>query len=125
MKSNAAHMMALVAENISIAMTFALSRSSLDAFKNANDLDFYPLQRLLDQIPEERADRALLEMAYLLRSLDDSEGISQEFDGSFGELHLANGNTAELGVREVMNKIIHSSRYIWHAADLGTLRVEW
>jgi len=66
---------------------------------------------------EVRADRALAEMATQLRMLDDAEGIAEQLKesgiGSFGSVVQADGSTTELYLRDLTNKILHSSRFEW------------
>lgn len=124
MKSSPPHMLVLAAEDFSIVLNFAHSRQSFNQLRATADGEWKHLDRLLYEIPELRADRALLEMAYLLRSIDDMEGISHHFANSFGTLHLRNGNDQPLGLRDVTNKIIHAERYEWSLDNPEALQIQ-
>jgi hypothetical protein len=71
-------------------------------------------------LPKSRATRAILELALLLRLLDDEEGVSEYFAStsriSFGRLVKADGSEASLTLRDVCNKIIHASGLEWQLA---------
>lgn len=113
MKSDNSYMLSLAAENLSTVLCFANSRASFFKLREAHNGRWQALNRLLFELPEKRADRALLEMAYLTRAIDNLDGISDAIKGTFGILHMEDGNTASLSLRDTCNKIIHASRYEW------------
>lgn len=61
--------------------------------------------------------RACIELALLLRLLDDKEGVShylkQTNETSFGILILPDNSSRQLDLRDVANKIIHASELQW------------
>jgi len=76
------------------------------------------LEKALFEISAERAEKACLELALFLRTLDDHEETSDYYkitrripDG--GSMYLKDGSSQMLTFREVTNKIIHASRLEW------------
>lgn len=69
------------------------------------------------ELPAQRAERASLELAVLLRYLDDERGLSDQYRGhsaiDFGRLHAKNGSVLALDLRDVVNKIIHAVSFEW------------
>lgn len=108
-------------------MAFAYSRNLLDSLLKARfSGEWKYLRRALFEIPEEQAERALLELGLYLRVIDDGEErqISSYYDErsrtggeqvpSFGELIRPDGSRAPLLARDIANMIIHAERYEWN-----------
>lgn len=115
-----------VHENLSIVMTFAYSRSPLiELIEKRFRGEWKYLRKAIFEIPEEKANRAILELAVLLRILDDEEQIT-EYDNQSGKvwecgrLTLDNGQVKQLSFREFSNKIIHSKTFEWSWPDKGS-----
>jgi hypothetical protein len=108
----------LIRENVSILMTFAYSRAPLEALVEARfQGEWKHLRGALLDLPRIRANRASLELALLLRLLDDDEGLSANLIQigamSFGRLVKPDGSETDLTLRDVCNKIIHASDLEW------------
>ncbi|MDA8351247.1 MAG: hypothetical protein M0038_21075 [Pseudomonadota bacterium] len=130
MRHHSLHATRLAHEHIGTIMTFVYSRRPLgqlveDKFRG----EWKYLWRALFEIPEERAERALLELGLYIRIIDDGEGrvLSSQLYGdrvAFGEIIGTDGSRTPLRIREVANKIIHAERYKWNvAADSGPTAV--
>jgi hypothetical protein len=105
----------LIHENLSVVMCFAYSRKPLEEMIEREFIG-HPkyLSKAIFDISEERAEKAWLELALFLRTLDDAEEISayikrtkSEFD--CGRCAMKDGSEIALSFREVANKVIHAS----------------
>lgn len=108
----------LIHEDLSLVVSFCFARGPLlrlfaERFKG----EWKYLQKALFETSELRANRAVLELAMLLRLLDDRDDLSGSLQktggGSFGRLIIAEKPNQDLGMRDVANKIIHASRLEW------------
>ena len=117
------HLTKLILENISAVMSFAYSRRPLDELMQNNfagEWDY--LRKALFDIAEQRANRAITELAVLLRILDDEQKrpfstISPAVPMALGRLELKNGEVKELSLRELSNKIIHAQTFSWDYSE--------
>jgi hypothetical protein len=114
----------LVHENLSIVMSFAYSRSPLiELMQNQFVGDWKYLGKAIFDIGEEKANRAIIELALLLRILDDEQKITDYHkqtsnNWSCGNLILENDEIKDLSPRDFSNKIIHAKTFIWdYSAD--------
>jgi hypothetical protein len=69
-------------------------------------------------IPEERVEKACLELALFLRMVDDEAEVSAyqakvKSVPNCGKLIMKDGSEKPLAFRAVANKVIHSSRLEW------------
>jgi hypothetical protein len=77
-------------------------------------------------LPGKRAKRAIIELAYMFRALDDVRQITKhpyvtthpyvvyhDTGDVFGQLHTLDGTITPLALREVVNKIIHAQSIEW------------
>jgi len=109
----------LVHENLSTVMSFAYSRRPLIELIEKNFVgEWKYLGKAIFDIGEEKANRAITELAVLLRILDDEQRITDDYKQtgrtwSCGRLILENGEVSELSFREFSNKIIHSKTFSW------------
>lgn len=110
----------LIHENLSIVMSFAYSRRPLaDLIKNRSMGHWKYLEKAIFEIGEEKANRAIIELAILLRILDDEERI-KDYDKEAGitckcgRLMLENDKVEEMSFRDVSNKIIHAETFKWN-----------
>jgi hypothetical protein len=109
----------LVHENLSIVMSFAYSHRTLIDLMEKNFMgEWKYLRRAIFEIGEERANRAITELAVLMRILDDQERISDYYKQcgmkwNCGRLIKENGKVEELSPRQFSNKIIHSKTFEW------------
>ena len=80
------------------------------------------LNKVVYEVSERRADRALLEMAVQLRALDDLNDLNSSFQQqtlpSLGIVVQGDGSQTELYFRDMMNKIIHAGGFSWELADV-------
>jgi hypothetical protein len=108
----------VIRENVAVLMTFAFSRKPLEDWAKVTlEGEFKRLRETLFEIPAQRAERAVLELALLFRYLDDESNISSYYrEGSsigFGYVEDLDGVVTDLSLREVTNKIIHAVGFEW------------
>jgi hypothetical protein len=112
----------LLHDNFSVIMTFAFSRPVLvkclnDRFKG----EWKYLWKACYEISEQRANRALLELALQLRLIDDKENLSSYFKQTnrqpLGRIIKKEGVDEELHFRDLTNRILHSSGIEWSFDD--------
>jgi hypothetical protein len=113
---------ALLHENFSIVMMFAFSRPALEKFcadRFAGNWKY--LWKACFDLPEERANRALLELALQLRFIDDKEHVSDYFKQTnahpLGKVIKQDSTEENLYFRDLTNKILHSSGIEWSFLD--------
>ncbi len=110
----------LVHENLSIIATFAYSQRPLQDMMTRRFGGRHPfVEKALFEISSIKAEKACHELAHYLRMLDDEERITKFFEGTgsatnCGILLTKDREAKELPLREVANKIIHSSRIEWN-----------
>jgi len=76
------------------------------------------LEKAIFEYPEANANRAVLELAVLFRSLDDDQNISAEMENwEFGTICGTDGTASPLKLRDVPNKIIHARELEWDLKD--------
>jgi hypothetical protein len=105
---------ATIHEDLSIVMCYCYSQNPLSEMMEAKfSGDWKFLRKTLFETSALRAERALLELALLIRMVDDEEKIT-EYDRatnsvpSCGKLIMRDGSIEPLPFREVANKVIHS-----------------
>lgn len=86
------------------------------------------LRKSLFEISEVRANRSLVELAMMIRIVDDKEDLSgilkQTARGlTFGTVTKPNDSTEPLYVRDLSNKVIHAARFEWLFPESGELSV--
>ncbi len=100
-------------------MSFAYSRSPLINLMQNNFVgEWKYLGKSIFEIGEEKANRAITELAVMLRILDDEQKITDYYkqtgrSWSCGKLALENGEEVDLPFREFSNKIIHAKTFGW------------
>jgi len=102
-------------ENMATVITFAFSH--------------WPIRRLIDEkfkgyweyledfafgVPERNATRACLEIAVLLRLIEEPPAYRK---WSFGVIYGIDGTTKLLSLKELTNKIIHAEELSWDLSD--------
>lgn len=79
------------------------------------------LNKLVYEVSERRAARALLEMAVQLRALDDLNDLNSSYQQqkmpSLGTVVQGDGSTTELYFRDMTNKIMHARGFSWELAN--------
>lgn len=109
----------LIHENCSIIMTYAFSQPVLSKLlRQMFQGEWKYFRKMLFDVSEERANRALLELAIQLRLLDDKERIAPCFDRGenslkFGRVFAQDGSMKSMRFRDTTNKILHSSGFDW------------
>jgi len=108
----------LVRENLSIVLCYAYSARPLwaEILARMPGKERFALEIFL--LADRRAQKALMELALFLRTLDDDEGITARLrhtdtNLSCGTLYMESGMQEELPLREVANKIIHAKSLDW------------
>jgi hypothetical protein len=113
------HLTKLIHEKLSTVMNHAYSRTTLDKVINDKFIgEWKYLRKGLFEISEEKANQSCIELATLLRILDDDQKITEYHNNlqnipSCGKLHLKNGKRIDLTFREFCNKVIHSDKLKW------------
>jgi hypothetical protein len=113
----------LIHSNISIVLQFVFSRQQIIGFRESRFKGNWPyLDKFLFQLPEEKANKAIFDLAIYLRSLDDQEKFSKYFNDTknpqnCGTIHTLDDAMKDLVFREACNKIIHSKNYQWNFLD--------
>lgn len=107
----------LVQENMSIVAMFAFGQPrARQALRRKFVGEWKYLEKMVYQIGEERADRALLEMATQLRILDDREQIAGSIQTVFGKV-VKEEQEEPLYFRDMTNKIVHAAKFEWDFKD--------
>jgi hypothetical protein len=108
----------LIHENLWIVLSFALARPVVTGLINDHfegDLEY--LRGTVHDYAEIRADRALLEMAVQLRTLDDREGLGDYLRMSgaepLGYVVQGDDTDTDLHFRDMTNKILHAEAFDW------------
>jgi hypothetical protein len=119
---NPYELMRNVQENFATVLLFAFGRDGVIAAINEKVRgDRQYLEKLVHQVSERRADRALMEMAVQLRALDDLNHLNDDYRNrnmpSLGKVVQGDGSDTELYFRDMTNKIIHAGGFSWELAD--------
>ena len=110
----------LIHENLGIVMTFLYSRKSLEEALTKNFTGGWEyLRKSVFAIPEERANKAIIELALFLRIVDDDEHLSKSTHktADYGRLEMKDGSTKPLTFRDATNMIIHAAAFTWQFPD--------
>jgi hypothetical protein len=110
----------LIHENVGIVTTFAFSKHALQEFRSRHLGEWKYLDHAIFELPRRRATRACVELALMLRALDDTQNITRHAalsKGRFGTLYNTDGTSTPLPYREVFNKIIHAMTIDWDFND--------
>jgi hypothetical protein len=107
-------------ENFATVLMFAFGRDQIGAIINErfkNEPKY--LNKIVYEFSEQRANRALLEMAMHLRTADDIEGLGFEELKlpPLGTIVRSDGSEKKLHFRQMTNKIIHAGGFSWELAD--------
>ncbi len=109
----------VIKDNLSIVMMFAYSEPPLREFRRSQFAGSWPyIDDVLFTTPAQLATRALIELALLLRVLDDHADMDDgSLGAAFGNLYLKDGTVVPLTIREVANKTIHAEKLEWVLTD--------
>jgi hypothetical protein len=109
----------LVHENLSIVMCYAYSQARLTKMMNEKSEGAWKyLNKALFDISAQRAEKACLELALFLRTVDEEENISAYHTATknapvCGKLFMKDGSENPILFREFANKVIHASGFEW------------
>jgi len=109
-------------ENFGTVLMFAFGRDAIGAVINENfQGEWKYLNKLVYEVSEQRADRALLEMAVQLRALDDLNNLNGVYQDQnmppLGKVIQADASITDLYFRDMTNKIMHAGGFSWELAD--------
>jgi hypothetical protein len=105
----------LIHENLSIITMFAFGQPpAREALQRHFKGEWKYLSKMIYQVGEERADRALLEMATQLRILNKSEDVATGIQTIFGKVIQADGKETPMYYKDMTNKVIHASKFRWN-----------
>jgi hypothetical protein len=124
---------AIIHENLGIVLTYAFSKQAIDDYRGwLGAWRWWDTDRVLLELPEKRAKRAIVELALMFRALDDALEITKHpyvathpyvvlhpTGYPYGKVHRLDGAVEPLGLRDVSNKIIHAKSFEW---DFGNPR---
>ena len=101
---------AIIHTNMGIVATYAFSFQGLREFRSQRvHGEWKYLDHAIFELPRRRAVRACIELAVMLRALDDTQNLSPTFSSwTFGTLHDKDDGSTLLKFRDVPNKIIHA-----------------
>lgn len=110
-------LVSLIWSNCSDVAAFALSRANAEVMRRRFESTSSPLDFILFELAEEKADRAFLELGTLLRALDDAEDLSgvlsRQGDQPYGIIVKADEVKEDLYFRDMTNKILHAGGFLW------------
>ena len=112
----------LIHQNFSVIMGYAFSTPVLSKWVNKHFTgEWKYLGKALFEMPVERANLALLELATQFRLLDNHHNISDYLKQMqyppFGKVIKQDGTEEPLYFRDMTNKIMHSSAIEWELSD--------
>jgi hypothetical protein len=110
-------------ENFATVLMFAFGQPAIGAVINEQFKGEWKfLNKLVYEVSERRADRALLEMAVQLRALDDLNDLNSSYQQqkmpSLGTVVQDDGSKTELYFRDMTNKIMHAGGFSWELANV-------
>jgi hypothetical protein len=108
---------AIINEKLSVVLTYAFSHQPLQQMLIGFKGEWKCLRKTVEKIPEEAAERACIELATMLRLLDDREGLADYLKKTGGEdlgtVVQADGTRTPLYVRDLTNKVVHAADLRW------------
>jgi hypothetical protein len=113
----------IIHDNLGIVLTYAFSQPGLYDYQGwLRAHRWHVADRVLLELPRERATRAIIELAVMFRALDSVRKITKDdyvvghpyvvYHPSkeiYGKLYGLSGEPEPLPLREVPNKIIHAN----------------
>ena len=110
-------------ENFGTVLMFAFGRPAVGLVINEQFKgEWKLLNKLVYELSERRADRALLEMAVQLRALDDLNDLNSTFQQQkmppLGIVVQGDGSKTDLYFRDMTNKIMHAGGFSWELANV-------
>lgn len=107
----------LILANCAEVLTFAFARAGALQVHDECVLRSPTLDKVLLKLPEQRADRALMEVGTLLRLLDDTDNLSGMLlaisDPPYGFVVKPDQAREDLHFRDMTNKILHARGFEW------------
>jgi hypothetical protein len=114
----------LIHENCSTVIMFAFGQPpARDALTSKFKGEWKYLSKIIYEVSEQRADRALLELATQLRALDNKYDTAEVLQTVFGKVIQGDGSETPLYFRDMTNKIIHGAEFKWDFRDRAAPRI--
>jgi hypothetical protein len=121
----------VIHENLGIVLTYGFSRQALDEYRGWAARERWDVSdRVLLELPRERATRALIELAVMFRALNDAWKITEtdyvkthpyvvyhSAGDVYGKVYGLDGTTKSLDLRDVPNKVIHATNIDWNFSN--------
>jgi hypothetical protein len=109
---------------MAIVVTFVYSQAPINRLLKERLMDFWQhVENFSHEVPRRNAIRACLEIAVLIRLIDDKHKIADFMKRHklrhFGMVYRTDETTAPLSLRELTNKIIHAEELSWDLSDEG------
>jgi hypothetical protein len=110
-------------ENFGTVLMFAFGQPAVGSVINEKFKgEWKYLDKLVYELSEQRADRALLELAVQLRALDDINDLNASFQQQqmppLGKVVQGDASETPLYFRDMTNKIMHAGGFSWELADV-------
>jgi hypothetical protein len=103
-------------ENMATVITFAFSQGPIRRLIDEKFKGYWEyLEDFAFGVPERNATRARLEIAVLLRLIEEPPPYRKKW--SFGVIYGTDGTTKSLSLKELTNKIIHADQLSWDLSD--------
>jgi hypothetical protein len=114
----------LLHDNMAIVVSFVFSQASIKRLLKESLMDYWRhVENFSYVVPRRNAIRACLEIAVLIRLIDDKHKITDALEKleirNFGVVYRTDETTAVLSLRELTNKIIHAEDLSWDLFDEG------
>jgi hypothetical protein len=109
---------------MAIVVSFVYSQAPIKRLLKERLIDYWQLvENFSYEVPRRNAIRACLEIAVLIRLIDDKHKIADALERlkirNFGVVYRTDETTAPLSLRELTNKIIHAEELSWDLSDEG------
>jgi hypothetical protein len=122
---------AIIHDNLGIVLTYAFSKQALEQYQGwLRGQRWYVSPHVLRELPERRANRAIIELAVMFRALDDVLEITKnDYVAThpyvvyhptgyvYGKLYGLAGEPEPLALRDVPNKVIHAKSIKWNSSN--------
>jgi hypothetical protein len=112
----------LIYDNMAIVVTFVYSQALINRLLKGQFMQFWQhVENFSYEVPRRNAIRACLEIAVLIRLMDDQAKIGDYLERHklrhFGVVYRTDETRAPLTIRELANKIIHSGELSWDLTE--------
>jgi hypothetical protein len=112
----------LLHDNMAIVVTFVYSQAPINRLVKERLFRYWErVENFSYELPRRNAIRACLEIAVLIRLIDDKHKITDALERmevrNFGVVYRTDDTIARLSLRELTNKIIHAEELSWDLSD--------